>query len=299
MLAGLAAFVTLFTPAFAKSEPAFVATGTSVRIVAVGRKDAFWRFREDLVGQVCIVGDPGLVQQSGGLRRNPYYSGALACPDDQELYFYQVKVEPGIDGGVVSHVIGHTLGDLPFPVPEAPAPGPAGPELAVENVTPWPVGTRVRIRDLSAADANVSRRASLLGQRCTVTDAPLAPTGDAWLSGALLCDDGLDYFFFQVALEPADGIAPSVAASGASGDGPSRKADGRLQGEAVPAGRMVRVVDVGPADRHHADRASLVGRTCAVLEGPLVPSVGSFYAGRLFCEGGTSWQLYQVAVAPL
>jgi hypothetical protein len=300
MLGGLALLLTLSSPAAAKDEPELIATGTTVRINGVGRKDAFWRFRDDLVGQVCVVGDPGLVRQSRGPFRDAYYSGALACPDDQGLYFYQVEIERGVFSDMVGGTIGHTLGDLGLEAPEAPPPAvPAGPELAVEDASPpsaWPVGARVRIRDLSVADANASRRAALVGQRCTVVEEALAPTGGAWVSGALRCDDGVDYFFFQVALDPG-GDAPATA-SGAART-PSRKADGRLQGEPVPAGRMVRIVDVAPADRHHADRASLVGKTCSVIEGPLVPSVDSFYAGRLFCEGGASWQLYQVAVAPL
>ncbi|MDP2315977.1 MAG: hypothetical protein Q8P41_23980 [Pseudomonadota bacterium] len=194
--------------AFAKEGPAAVIpTGTAVRIEGIGRKDAFWRFREELVGQVCAVGEPGLVHQ-----KREFYSGALECPGEESLYFYQVEVEQGDYGAILDELVRA----LPAAAPALERAEPMGPELEV--------------------------------------DAP-----------------------------------PAV---------PSRKADGRLQGAAVPAGQLVRIVDLAPADRYHADRAALIGLTCNVIEGPLVPSGDAWFAGRLFCGDGKDWQLYQVAVAP-
>lgn len=267
----------LLTVALA-ANPRVLPTGTTVKITDVARKDAFWRFRSDLVGDLCVVGDPGLVRHHG-----KWYGGALTCSDGTPYYFYQVAVEVG-DYEIT----------LPEPTvePEPPDDGPL--DLGALFATPsaedppeWPVGRKVRIRAISSSDATYERKPSLVGTECTVADAPLQSSGGDWLSGSLTCADKGSWFFFQVAVDGLD--APK----------PTRKADGRLSEPSISAGRRVRVVDVANVDMLARDRERLVGLSCTVAEGPLLATGDGYYAGRLFCGEGQEYQFYQVAVAPL
>lgn len=290
--------------------PRVIPAGTAVQIVEISPKDAFWRFRGELLGSECVVGETALVRRKGR-----WYGGELACDDGQPYYFYQVRVFVGSYGGGV----GWTTGPEPAPpelaldpddlamvgtpdkrdgdgvVVAGASPARETPAPVVEAASEWAVGAPVRIRAVSAADATSTRAPPVAGMACTVQE-PLTRTGDAWVSGTLRCA-GADTFFYQVALDayPTAGAAAGSVPAGRAG----RKADGRLTGEVLPAGRMVRIVDVAAQDANHADRARLVGTTCTVTEAALMPSGDGWYAGRLFCGEMGARAVSRVAVAPL
>lgn len=248
--------IWLFAAAIA--APRGLDPGTQVRVDAVGRKDAFWRFRSEIEGLICVVGEPGLVR-----RRGAWWSGPVGCNDGQEYYFFQVRVTPGEFGNTPRA----SLPEPEPPVTELVSPPPAPPPSR------YPAGVRVRIRAVSEADTSDTAK-GLVGSTCRVVE-PLAPSGESWWSGSLECG-GTTQYFYQVAVDPVD--SP------------------RLRGEPVPAGTRVTVEDLSPLDRYWPDRARLVGRTCSVLTAPLLPTGEDWYAGRLLC-GSDEWQLYQVAVS--
>jgi hypothetical protein len=68
-------------------------------------------------------------------------------------------------------------------------------------------------------------------------------------------------------------------------------------GVEIAPGKLVKVVDLAPADALYPTRAALVGHTCSVVEAALVPSGDGVYAGRLFCDDGKSWQVFKATVA--
>lgn len=267
----------LLTVALA-ANPRTLPTGTTVKITDVARKDAFWRFRAELIGDLCVVGDPGLVRHHG-----KWYGGAVTCSDGTPYYFYQVAVEVG-DYDIT----------LPAPIsdPTPPEEGPLDlgalfPTPSAEDPPEWPVGRKVRIRAISTSDATYERKPSLVGLECAVADAPLQSSGGEWFSGSLTCGDQGSWFFFQVGVDPLD--APK----------PTRKADGRLTEASVSAGRRVRIVDVATVDMLSTERKQLTGLSCTVAEAPLISTGDGWYAGRLFCGEGQEYQFYQVSVAPL
>ena len=120
------------------AAPRILDPGTQVRVDEVGRKDAFWRFRGDIEGLVCIVGESGMVRRPG-----KWWSGALGCNDGQEYFFFQVRVTPGDFGSTIRPA-------LPEPAPPETDPEPAPPPVPLPS--PFPSGTRIRLRGLGAAD---------------------------------------------------------------------------------------------------------------------------------------------------
>jgi hypothetical protein len=304
----------ILVEAAAAASPEVIPAGTQVRIEAVSRRDAFWRFRDEIVGMICVVGEPGLERH-----RRKWHAGLVTCAGAEEYYFYEVEVTPG-DYGVDLASLLATAAVEPEPpeedpTPPVPAPAPARPASPAPPSawsSDWPVGATGKIRAVSPADETYNRKPSVVGWVCTVVDEPLARSGEGWLSGSLRCD-GKDWFFFQVALDPTSAVpepAPIAAASPApasappalaTGAGPSsvaRKADGRLTGTPIPAGRIVRVVDISSSDLYFSDRRAWTGKVCTVAEAPLLPTGEGWYAGRLFCGEGAQRQFYQVAVAP-
>ncbi|MFZ5477014.1 MAG: hypothetical protein ACOZNI_09595 [Myxococcota bacterium] len=262
----------------------FVASGSAVRIAGVGRKDAFWRYRDDLVGLFCTVDEPGLYPS-----KRKWLGGSLTCEDGGQYYFYQVQVEyadwtPPADGYGVLGVIGGVEGGMEgglglggggaYVDPYAPAPS-------------WPVGARVKLTDVSPADAHYPNRASIVGKACAVLEGPLAESGEGWWTGGVKCDDGTDFYFYQVAVTAGDAAAPAGISAAGTAVSPAG---------GVAAGKMVKITDVAAADALAGERAKLVGRTCSVVEAALVPSGDGLYAGRLFCDDGKSYQFFKVGV---
>lgn len=256
------ALLALLAPALA-AEP--LPPGAPVRIVELGRKDAFWRFRDEIAGLRCRVEEPGLFPNG---RR--WLGGPVLCEDGQVYYFYQVAAE----------LLPPTTA-LRIPSPPAPevAAGLAGeggliaPRVAQ---TAWPPGTRVRVDELSSTDSHYPDRSHLVGRVCVVTDDPLIEDPEGWVGGQLRCDPGGDLFFYQARV--------------------SRLTTPASPGAAWPAGRTLKVREVALTDAHYARRGEVEGRVCTVVEDALAATGEGLWAGRLFCEDGRSWQFFKVAV---
>jgi hypothetical protein len=273
---------TLLLAAHALCGPAYaqdsVPAGSVVRVGAVGKEDAFFKQRKGIVGLVCGVEDPGLDLQSAKGKK-VWYGGSMTCGDAGNYYFYQVAVEVGDFGSDFESLTGRTLEASRLPTEE----------------TPWPVGTRVRVREVSVDDSYFKDRAGIIGQTCTVADNALSSAGESWFSGQVKCDNGIDYYFYQVSVEvPGAVTAPPVATPASTGTATTTTG---AAASPYPAGKMVKVVDVGPADALYATRATLIGHTCSVVESPLVATGEGFYAGRLFCDDGKSYQGFMLKVA--
>jgi hypothetical protein len=247
-----------------------LAAGTYVQLSALHRRDAFFPDRKALVGLVCVVNEPGLAENREG-----FYGGPTTCSDGQEYYWYLAGFE------MVTPDVAAMFGLTTGPAAEASA------EI------PWSVGSRVRIRAVSAADAYAEQSATLAGKTCSVKDAPLTPTGEDWWAGALACDGGSEYYFFQVAVDAADGAAPSAPAP----TGGTTAAAGAPAG--VGPGKLVRIESIDAADAFYGARDGLVGKRCTVMEAALVSSGGGSHAGRLFCEDGKNYQFFKVGVTPV
>lgn len=255
----------LAATALAKPPPTpdYVEAGTVVILTDVGPKDAFFRQRKYIKGLACGVEEGGMTREMG-----KWYSGSVTCGAEDNFYFYNVAIALDTSGYDYAALTGHAPGE--------PMPG--------SEPSPWPAGARVEILGISNMDAHVGLSASLVGTTCSVTGLGLTAAGEDWFSGQLTCDGIGDYYFFQVRVGAAD-------ASGAAVAGPSAGAS------AFAAGKLVKVADIGPADAHAAARGELVGRTCTVVEVPLYALPDGWFAGRLFCDDGKSWQLLQVKVA--
>ncbi len=160
------------------SSPTSWAPGARGRITDVGVEDAYHGDSARLVGQSCVVGDAPLEA------RGAYWGGQTHCDDGADYYFYQVAL--ALERG-----------------PEV------APVTLVGTPDGWPVGSSVRIRALHEGDAYAKRAAEIVGDTCTVADAPLSGDGDGWWSGQLTCTrEG--YYFYKVAVE-AVGLDTEVA----------------------------------------------------------------------------------------
>lgn len=256
--------LALLAPALAAAP---VPPGAPVRIAEVGRKDAFWRFRDEIAGLRCRVEEPGLFPNG---RR--WVGGPVRCEDGQVYYFYQVEAEllppttalriPEPAGPAVD-VTAEVAAELAPATPRAPPPA-------------WPPGTRVRLDELSPADSHYADRATLLGRACVVVDDALVEDPQGWIGGQLRCDPGGDRFFYQARV--------------------TRLGAPALPDAAWPAGRTVKVREVAPTDAHYARRGEVAGRVCTVVEDALAPTGEGWWAGRLFCDDGRAWQFFKVAV---
>ena len=180
------------------SAPTSWAPGARGRITSVGAEDAYLADASRLVGLSCVVGDASLEARDGGS-----WGGQVRCDDGADYYFYQVNL----------------TSDAPTGTGRASGGGVAeggGPPSAPSTNREWPVGSSVRIRALHEGDAYVNRAAEIVGDTCTVVDAPLSADGDGWWSGQLSCTRG-GYYFYKVAVEPSQN-AETRAASGAGLD---------------------------------------------------------------------------------
>ncbi|MFN7143001.1 MAG: hypothetical protein ACK4YP_04445 [Myxococcota bacterium] len=250
-----------------------VAPGATVLIKKVSRQDAFFYQRKSLIGLLCAVEADGLHSQGKG----KWVGGSVTCVDGQNYYFYKVAVEEGYFGVDYAGITGHALGE------------------AVVSDSPWQVGARVQITGISPDDAHVQSAPGLVGQACTVKDAPMESTGDVWFSGQLKCDNGIDLYFYQVSVVAAGGAPAAVTTTTTTTTAAS--AGSAAPAAAYPAGKMVKIVDIAPSDLLHAEKATLIGRTCSVVESALVDTGDGWLAGRFFCDDGKSYQAFKVKVA--
>ncbi len=164
----------------ATSARAAWSPGERARITEVGPGDAYHGDAARLVGLSCIVGADALVARDGGR-----WGGQVRCDDGADYYFYEVGLAPA----GASHATGGGVAEGGGP-PSAP------------STDGWPVGSNVRIRALHEGDAYANRASEIVGDTCTVADAPLSGDGDGWWSGQLTCTRG-GYYFYKVAVEPA------------------------------------------------------------------------------------------------
>jgi hypothetical protein len=250
-----------------------MASGTYVQLTKLHRQDAFFRDRKQLTGLVCVVTDPGLT-----LNRPGFYGGPTRCSDGQDYYWY--------------------LAAFDVVAPEVAAMFGLTDAAAVAADSPWTVGSRVRIRAVSSADAYASSSSSLTGRTCTVKDMPLTATGAEWWAGSLLCDTGGEYYFYQVAVDPID--ASQMVAVGVVGDGAAVGAAAASTAASTGGfrpGAAVKITHIANEDSLSARRDALVGHGCSVLDSALVPTGDGVYAGRLFCDDGQTYQFFKVGVA--
>jgi hypothetical protein len=258
----------LVAPAWA-AVPEALDEGTMVRVKAVGKDDAYFPNREQLVGMVCRV-------QAGGVHvnRKDLYGGPLVCNNGEDYYFYTVRLEVLPAATAVSDVLAAREQAI---VAESAPPTPAAQNTSSAS-TLWPAGKVGVVTAISADDAYHGQLAELKGQRCTVGPDGLTETGTGWWSGAMTCA-GTERYFFQVALEPA--VQGASVASGATWG----------------AGALVKVLAIDASDALHSQRASVEGHTCSVVETAMVPSGEDTWAGRLFCDDGKQWQVFRARVA--
>lgn len=282
----LALLVSLTNAAHAAPAlPDYIEAGAVVRITGVGPADAFYRNRKELKGFYCGVEEGGMTREKG-----KFYSGSITCGEAGNYYFYNVAVEVGDWGIDYSVLTGHAVGE--------PMPGSDTSSYSAA-ASPWTVGTRVVITGISSADAHVGDAPRLVGRTCTVAGDPLSSTGDVWFSGQLNCDGGEERYFYQVSVAAAGAAtpAPATVPVGVVGTPAPATTTGAAAPSPFGAGKMVKVVDVGTSDALYATRATIVGHTCTILENPLLAMPEGWYAGRLFCDDGKSYQLLQVKVA--
>jgi hypothetical protein len=257
-LLALAAFAHAGEPA-----PDALPAGTSVRITAIRRADAYRPLRRLLVGMPCRVEEPGLVRNG-----RDTWGGPMRCADGDLYYFYQVDVrvlDPSEAAaiGVPEVVVPGAEGGPP---PSA-TPPPGGP------VPTWPAGARGTVRALSEEDAYAHDAARLVGRAC-IAEAELAESGRGWWSGPMRCGEDRVYFF-QVSLAREE-----VATDGS-----------------WPPGTRLRVAGIDDLDALAPQRGALVGHHCTVAEAPLVASGPDTWAGRLFCDDGARWQVFRARIS--
>lgn len=257
------------------AEP--VPAGTTVRISKLSRQDAFFSSRKSIVGLVCGVDDPGLHWQG-----QKWYGGTLDCGGGDSYYFYKVAVEQG-DFGDYAAITGHAFGE-------------GSEDTYAATDSPWPAYSRVRIAAISPEDAHVNDAATIVGQACTVADAGLEVTGEGWFSGQLKCDNDTSWYFYQVGVTALDAAAPTGSTSVTPTFPALTPTVLGAAAAAFPAGKMVKVVDIAPADALHATKTEVIGRMCSVVESPLHPTGDGWYAGRLFCDDGKSYQVFMAKV---
>lgn len=204
------------TPAHAAArEP--IPAESGIRVVNVGRKDAFWRMKDVVVGLVCVVEDPGLVPQG---RR--WWAGAARCSDGLPYFFFQVDVEPVSPDVVAAAFEGRprhapVLSTTEPVAPEELAPDTISGAAASPGATPpapgadlppdaWLPGTRVRVVAIAPRDQYAGRK-DLLGATCEVAEDPLVPAEERWRTGAVLCGEE-ELYFYKATFEAVADDAP-------------------------------------------------------------------------------------------
>ncbi len=139
-------------------------------------------------------------------------------------------------------------------------------------------GQSGRLSEIGPDDAYLSSASQYLGLTCTAK-ADLSDSGGGWFSGPADCN-GQDMYFFQARFTGASSASASADA-------------------ALPrVGTLVRVTAIGDADAYYGDRANIIGKRCAVLEGFSTSSGGGgWFAGPMLCDG-SEFYFYQVKTAP-
>lgn len=161
-----------------------IADGTGVKIVEVGKDDAYVEDSATIVGLICKV-DIDLHASGQG-----YFAGSTRCADGSSYYFYQVRVEPAEAPPETA------LPPASPPMQDLPPPALTG----ISHGQTVAEGATFVIVALSTEDAFYEDSATLVNQSCTAT-SPLTETGSGLYGGNAKCSDGEDYTFYQVSID--------------------------------------------------------------------------------------------------
>lgn len=136
-------------------------TGARARIASVSAEDAYAQEAAVLKGKACTVADQPLSESGNG-----WWSGQLQCDDGTGYYFYQVSLTPT-----------------------------ASAASATGNLA---AGKLVKVLAVDALDTLYPLRSALEGHTCSVSEAPMVPSGPDLYAGRLFCDDGNQWQVFRV-----------------------------------------------------------------------------------------------------
>ena len=135
--------------------------GARARIASVSKEDAYAQEAAVLKGKLCAVADQPLSESGSG-----WWSGQLQCDDGTGSYFYQVSLTPT-----------------------------ASAASATGNLA---AGKLVKVLAVDALDTLYPLRSALEGHTCSVSEAPMVPSGPDLYAGRLFCDDGKQWQVFRV-----------------------------------------------------------------------------------------------------
>lgn len=158
-----AAAAALPAPAAADTPAPAWPVGARARIASVSAEDAYAKQGAELKGKACAVADQPLSESGNG-----WWSGQLRCDDGSGYFFYQVSLTPN-----------------------------ASPDAATGNL---PAGKLVKVLAVDALDTLYPQRSALEGHTCSVSEAPMVPSGTDLYAGRLFCDDGKQWQVFRVKL---------------------------------------------------------------------------------------------------
>jgi hypothetical protein len=249
------------TPGSLALGPGTIPAGTSVEIQAVGPSDGNYLSRHTLEGRLGVVGPSNALHEGN----NGFYSGSISV-DGKEFTFFQVSVLANI-GGLPTRLPGKSLSSLP-------------------------VGTPVRILDVSEIDTYAKDKALTVGRNGVVVTSPLLPSAGPWYSGTIKGDDGTYYYFSQVAVLPLDiTVAKEVS-------GPKVNI---ATAASLSAGVELFIAEVGPSDANYAARSRLIGKKATATSllsnsgyGSTSSSGGAYYSGTITVDGA-SYYVNQMA----
>ncbi len=136
-------------------------TGARARIASVSAEDAYAQEAAVLKGKTCAVADQPLSESGNG-----WWSGQLQCDDGTGYYFYQVSLTPTASAASATGTLA--------------------------------AGKLVKVLAVDALDTLYPLRSALEGHTCSVSEAPMVPSGPDLYAGRLFCDDGKQWQVFRV-----------------------------------------------------------------------------------------------------
>ena len=168
--------ISVFQGGLSSQKSVTLASGTKIKILDVSSSDSNFKDRGAVVGKSGVVAGGSLVAASG-----PWLSGFVSTTDGGYHYF----------SGVSVLVLG----------PPEKATG-ATPQESPAIGTNLPIGTKVRVLDISSLDSSYASRSLLVGKVGSITAAMISYDKDPasglpyFTSGAVLID-GATYYPYQ------------------------------------------------------------------------------------------------------
>jgi len=255
----------------AGSAIADVPEGARVKVLALGKDDAYYADKDRIVGVTGKVTDA--LHPNDGC----WMGGGVTADDGTYYYFYKVAVQE-VDGqpsGVVGGIVG---GDTECP---------QGSYLG----DPPPFGARVQILALSDKDTYYSARGQVEGKAGRVDGVWTRVGSSCWYGGQFQADDGSMFQLNQAAVKVLQTSQQTTNAAAASC--PPGSATGVLAD-----GTPVKVLAVHPEDSYYQDSARITGETGKVT-GDLHPQDGCWLAGGFTADDGTYYHFYKAAFVPV